>query len=226
MKIVKVLLSLPLFYVLYIGLYFIGDIVCGWLYFEIKPSYWLTIPPAIFCFAYLFTLAHACIIKWAKMNRYVYIISQILLVAWFTYLKYGSYLYYSNHDVGTFPEGMNSLIFNTEMVLSVVAFVLTFCISYFWRFVKPSTEISNERTKQQVAVFVLGAIFIAAAICVAILTIIEVYDPTSFWTKILSTVLLVSFWLELGVGVLLALGGVYGLIMKKLFGEDIQDVIG
>ena len=220
MKIVKVLLSLPLFYVLYIGLYFIGNIVCGWLYFEIKPSYWWTIPPAIFCFAYLFTLAHACIIKWAKMNRYVYIISQILLVAWFTYLKYGSYIYFGEHDNEMYPESMNALIFNTEMALSAVAIILTFCVSYFWRLAIPTTELSNESTKQQIAMFVLGGIFIVAAICVAILTIIETYDPSSFWTKILSIILLVGLWLELGIGAIVLLGAIYLAIMKALFGKN------
>lgn len=220
MKIIRLLLSLPLFYVLYIALYFVGDLVWSWLYIDIKSSCWLTIPPAAFCFAYLFTLTHASIIKWAKMNRYVYIIIQLLLIARFAYVKYGSYLYFGEHDNEMYPEGMNALIFNTEMVLSAVAIILTFCISYFWRFAVPTTKISNESTKQQIAMFVFVGIFVVAVICVALLVIIKVYDPTSFWTKLLSIILLLGFWLELGIGVLYVLGAIYGAIMKMLLGDN------
>lgn len=158
------------------------------------------------------------------MNRYAYIISQVLLIAWFVYRKYLSYIYYYQHEAELYPEEINSLIFNTEMILSVMAIILTFCVSFFWGFMVPNTVVSNGITKQKVAMYILGGILVVATICCAILIIIKVYDPSSFWTKLLSIIMLIAFWIELGAGAIYLLVAMYGAIMKKLLNAGVSNV--
>lgn len=218
MKIIKTILSLPLFYILYIGLYFVGNIIGGLIYTEIKASYLLAIPPAVLGFTYLFTLLHAAMIKWSKMNRYVYIISQILLIGWFTYLKVNTYIDYEEYGTSALNEKLNTFVFTLEMVISAIGIVLTFCVSRFWDELTSNTSVVNMQNRQEIAMYIIGGIFVIGSICLVILTGIETWNSSSFWTFLLSATLL-SAIIPIVIGAIYGLGALYMFLIDKLLNK-------
>ena len=217
-NIINILLSLVAFYLLYIGLYFVGDIVGGIIYTEVKSSYLLAIPPAVLCFAYLFTLSHIFIIKHTKINRYVYIICQFIMLAWFSYLKINTYIDYKQFDTSSMGEVLNDFTFCIEMVLSAIGVVLTLFVSYFFEGNQSNTIIANENTKRNVTTYTLGAIFVIGAICLVLVSIILIWNSKNFWTSLLSGVLIMLVIPEI-IGILYGLAILYLSAIERLVGK-------
>ena len=196
MKVLKVMASLPVFYLLYILLYFVGDISAMYIY-GYYSSYFLAIFPAILCFAYIFSLSHITIIKITGINRYFYIIVQLLLISCFVYMKTNSFLHFGNSpqetDFDDINTKLNSYIYATELILSAVAVAMTLSISSVWKVIHSDIGAINDDLKMKIVQYFLLFIVIMGVLCLGILAIIILWnwvEPSGFFSWVLFIMLL------------------------------------
>ena len=132
-KLLKNIVSIPVAYVMFALLFIIADIVFGIIYHYISYQVLAVIPTAIIWIV-LQCLVSKYLLRKLVSNGMYYLISQILVLIYFIFIKYSSYLWYlQSYAESQISLDMQYSIFIAELELGAIAcftFVYTYRLLY------------------------------------------------------------------------------------------------